>query len=548
MLNITRALFSAVLTVTLMSCASNANQARENVELKSAVAKEKFDQGQRFTRKMTSVAHHDDIWVGGKSFKLSENDVLPGFFHSKITFSQLDPISFQEMVHIIGRENSLRMVLSSDALSFLLSEQNSLQKNSSAQSGGSDFDPAILSFAGANEEKGTSLSVQYSGTLMGLLDLITSRANLFWKWERNKIVFFRHETKTLIVDSLTGKSEFNAEVSNATTAGATGSGLSRQSTKLTSAPESAWESILKAVQAMVSADGRVAMSEQVGTITVTDTPRVVEQISSYLEQVNKVMSKRIAIRTEVYEISVENNDDLGIDADIFYNHSSSSYLAALFDTAGNGIASLLNDSGLPVNGGGSNLGMQVLSPTSDVSGSTAFVKTMKTYGNVALVTSATQFTTNGMPVPVQVLDEVSYLARISSTNDGDSVTSGSLRTELEPGVVTQGFSMTIQPKVLSGGDVMLQMAVDLSTINSIEEFASGDVAIQLPNRSTKNFLQRVAMRPGQTLMISGFERSEDRSNTESLISEDTWWFGGSKKGGEKRVSTVILLTPYVMSR
>lgn len=534
---------SAILT---FGCAYNSEIAREEVKTQTKVAEEKYKQGGTFTRKVTAVSHHEDIWVGGKSFKLSDNDVLPAFFHNAITFSQLDPISFQEMIYLIGRENKLRMVLANDGLAFLLSEQNSTQKESAQQSGGANFDPAILNFVGASPEKGASLSVQYQGSLLGLLDLISSRANLFWKWERNKIVFFRHETKTLVVDSLTGKSEFSAEVSNATEGG--GSGLSKQSTKLTSSPESSWSSILKSVQAMTSKDGRVAVAEQVGTITVTDTPRVVERISDYVEQVNKVMAKRIAVRTEVYEIAVENNDDLGIDADVFFNHSSSSYLAALFDSVGNGVSSVLNAGGIPDNANGGNVGLQVLSPTSDVTGSAAFIKAMKQYGNISLVTSSTQFTTNGMPVPVQVLDEISYLAKISSTSDGaDSAGTGSLRTELEPGVVTQGFSMTLQPKVLSSGDIMLQMAADLSTINAIEEFSSGDVSIQLPNRSTKNFLQRVAMRPGQTLMISGFERTENRSNSSSLTSEDSWWFGGSKKGGTKRVTTVILLTPYVMS-
>ena len=67
----------------------------------------------------------------------------------------------------------------------------------------------------------------------------------------------------------------------------------------------------------------------------------------------------------------------------------------------------------------------------------------------------------------------------------------------------------------------------------------------MPDSQNKNFLQRVIVESGQTIMVAGFERTESAKSVDSLAGEYTYLLGGKKSGGTKKVMTVIMLTPYV---
>ena len=115
-----------------------------------------------------------------------------------------------------------------------------------------------------------------------------------------------------------------------------------------------------------------------------------------------------------------------------------------------------------------------------------------------------------------------------------------------------GFSMSVNPRVMSDGKVSMRFAVDMSQLNEIVDFSVGDKndgsKIQLPDKTSKNFVQRVTVGSGQTMMIAGFERAEVNAKTTSLAGKNSWFAGGSRSGGNKKVMTMILLTPYIMAK
>ncbi|MDU8351239.1 PilN family type IVB pilus formation outer membrane protein [Pseudomonas syringae pv. actinidiae] len=552
------AVISAVSMAALSGC-STFREAGKDYQAIDDKSKDLIKRGMALTSDDSAVSVDNSVYIGGSMFKVSDRNELPAFMSERTRFVKPDSVSFPEMISQLSDQLGKRIVLTSDATEYLngSSDSDSGGSRSSNRADSTSFgdgdnkanpaqDPLAILNAVAYRPGGIPgqdiiFSINYDGNTRGLLDLLAFKSNLFWKWDAGEIVFFRRDTKTFTIDALPGSNEFSAKVSSARSStddssgsgGTSGDNSSEHSTSLSYKPKSLYEEISNEIKTIISKDATFAVSEQTGTLTVTDTPRSLEKVQKYLDNLNGIVNKQIAIRTEVYEVTRDDSDNFAMDWNLLYNGSSK----LGFD---------LVNSGISDSAAGSTLGMTILKPTSKFAGSKAVLNAISQKGNVSLTTSNSVYTVNGQPVPVQVADEVHYLKKVSKTEGSGDDAQPSY--ELEPGMVMSGFSMSILPRITSDGGIMMQFAVDISKLNSLEEIAVGDEKIQLPNRSTKNFLQRVNIKSGETLMLAGFERTESEATTSGPLSAYLWPLGGKVLGTKKKVQTVIVMTPYIMSR
>ena len=288
---------------------------------------------------------------------------------------------------------------------------------------------------------------------------------------------------------------------------------------------------------MLSKGGKMAIAEQVGTLTVTDTPQVQRRVSEYIKRLNAISSKQIAIKTEVLEISSDENGnfDTGI--------------MGAFDWKGDMTLSV--DSTQKISFGvGSDRNGNTNMENKWSNDSSASLDLLRQNKNVSLKTSSIMYAMNGQPTPFQQLDEVGYLAavEIPSSGEGEEEETAS-SVALTPGRTSQGISMMIMPRIMSDGQVMMNFAVDSSRINAIDSYGvEGGAQIQLPNRSLNKYQQMVRVQSGKPLMIAGLERTENHAQINSKFGRASWMLGGSQKGGKRKVMTMIILTPYIMSK
>lgn len=540
-------------------CTTYREANKQNKEI-SSTYEELMVKGNQVTNEDDSAVSMDSsIYVGGSMFKVSDRAELAPFLSDKTSFKKADAVSFPEMVSLLSDQLGRRIVLTADATEYLngtKSESSDRGQGGPARSDASSFssefgggqaasDPLAILNAVAYRPGGIpgqdiQFSIDYSGTVKGVLDLLAFKSNLFWKWEGGEIVFYRKETKTFTIDALPGTNEFTAKVSsNRSTedsseeGGGTSTNESEHKTMLEYKPKGLYTEIANEIGAIKSSDGLFAISEQTGTLTITDTPKVIEKIEKYINGLNAIVNKQIAIRTEVYEVTSDDSDSFAMDMNLLYSGSQKWGV----DLVNDGIAS-----GAP----GSSLGMTLLKPNSKYAGSKAVLNALSEKGTVSLATSNSVYTVNGQPVPVQVADEMHYIKKISKQESTGQDAEPSY--EMEPGMVISGFSMSILPRITSTGDIMMQFAVDISKLNGMVEKTIGEQTIQLPNRSTKNFLQRVNIRSGETLMLAGFERTENETSGEGPGSAMLWPFGGKLLGKQRKIQTVIVMTPYIMSR
>lgn len=395
------------------------------------------------------------------------------------------------------------------------------------------------------------------GDLRGLLDVAAARFGVSWKFEDGAIEFFQTETRVFQVTSIPGDSKLDTTMvsgadnaggasgngsgggtgggSGSGTAGGTGASPTVSSDNSTSigmtAQLAVYSGLQAAIKAMLSPAGSVLASPGTGSISVTDTPDVLDRVGEFMKQQNRVLSRQVLVNVSVLSVTLSADDSYGIDWGAVYQALGTKF----------GITNLF--SSLVPGTNATQFSATVISPSSRASSTTAMISALSQQGTVRRKTTASVTTLNDQPVPVQVATQQGYLAQVSTTTTLNVGT----QTSLVPGTVTTGFNLTLLPHILDDGTVMMQFYTNLSALESLDTFTSGGQSIQLPTVDTRNFLQRISIKSGQTLVISGYEGIADQTSRQGVGTPANYAFGGGLSATHSREIIVILITPITMN-
>jgi hypothetical protein len=157
-------------------------------------------------------------------------------------------------------------------------------------------------------------------------------------------------------------------------------------------------------------------------------------------------------------------------------------------------------------------------------------------------------TMNRQPVPLGSNNTQSYLKQItpsSTTGAAGALSFGP--PGLTPGEIVTGFNMTLLPIVLDSNMVLMQCGISISALQELVTFTSGtglaQQTIQQPNVSSFQTLQRMAVRSGDTIVLSGFE-TESANARQSDIKRDV--LPGTRTSVRDKSTLVILITPRLL--
>jgi len=385
----------------------------------------------------------------------------------------------------------------------------------------------------------------YDGNLAGLLDAVAVKFGISWRWNNKYVEFYRYETRRLFLDPIDGSSSSSSNLSlSASTSSSSGSGGTSGSTGQSissSTKQDVWNDVEKAIKELLSDGGTFTAVPSAGIITVRDTPRNLDIIETHVKELNKIFSRQVVLNVEVYSVERRDSDQTAIDWSTFWSRASSNFGFAL--TSG------LTNTASPGGGTfGPTLTADFTDPTSPFTGTSAVFSALSTLGKTTLLTSGEAITTNGQSVPFNISREKAYLKQYSTNITGGDT--GTVSTTLTPDTISEGFSMSFLPKILEDNTVKLRYSVDLASIEGIETFETPDglAAIQLPQRSVRNFMQNVDIRSGETLVLTGFQQLSASQSSSGPLSGNAWFLGGSKGADLSTVTVVITVTPYVTQR
>ena len=378
-------------------------------------------------------------------------------------------------------------------------------------------------------------SIVYTGKVAGFLDLVAARYGVSWEWANNGIHIFKTKSQTFRLAALPGDTSLASKVgtqsNNATgsTQGSQASGSSNSEMRagVEFAGLSVWKGIEDSITTMLSPAGKLVVTSATGTITVEDTPMVLDRVGKFIEDQNKALSRQVVINVRVLAVDISKSEQYGINWDMVYQNVNRGLGLSLANTN-------------PVIGG-SNLALRVLSG-SMFDGSSAMIEALSKQGRVSQVTSASLVTINNQPAPIQVGRQTAYLASSTTTigtgGAGNTVT-------LQPGQVTTGFSMNMLPHILDSKRLMLQYSGDISTLTNLATVNSGGSSIQTPEIDTRNFLQRTFLNSGETLVVTGFEQFAMNGDTQGVGHAENIALGGRLSARDTRTVLVVLIQPVV---
>lgn len=401
----------------------------------------------------------------------------------------------------------------------------------------------------------TFSGVTYTGNLGGLLDIVTARLGISWKYEDGMVTFFYLQTARFDIEPSDAKYALTGSVvsgvSNSSSSdGGTGSGSSGSSSSGGVSGESGtslksdvamgnnlYDDLKSTAESMLTPGvGRLDMNKTTGTVVITDVPEVVRRVGEYLTSENKALSRQVNLKVVIYTVNTETSDAVGIDWNVIYKTLAGKYGINLAGPAGT-----IADAG--------SVSFSVLDTATGAArqfaGSSFLFDALSKQAKVADVRTIPLMTTNMASASVVVGRQIAYLKSVSTTVYSTGSTTLPSQT-LTPGSVTTGTNITIFPKILDGGDrMMLNMFLNISSLIQLREISSDTEKLEAPEVDSRSVPQRVWLKPGQTVVISGLEQNVATSNRQGQLSPDNQVTGGQRSGDRTRQSFVITVTPYI---
>lgn len=466
------------------------------------------------------AAQHVDLpWLAGRPQPLAREVTLPAALRADVRTTMVFPGAALDLPAIAQRitlATGIPVHVRADAL---LPQER--------------FAPRL---AGANmattQAAGAPVSMSLSGEpgpLSQLLDRVGATLGVRWRYAEQRIEFYRTETRLFNVRALT--LDADAEAALGSGSDASGQGFSSASkTRLTGGKTSLMEVVRHRIEPFLSQAGIVVAEPGAGSmVVVTDTPEVLQRIAQYLDHENRSLTRRVRLIVDEITLATNESAEAGLDWNLVF---SSAKLAAAAFMPGAGIEQA----------GGIGLGLQ----QGSFSGSEIIVQALGRAGKIVRRSSLPVLTLNRRPVSHAVRTTFSYIDQIQTTALPDGAGAALPTVSVSQREETVGSLLTLVPDAQEDGQILLSVAYDNTVAQPLKSVTFGDKAhplqLQQITIDGNGTVQQVALRPGQPLVISGFERRQEETEGRRLNPGFPMLLGGSDRASSQHLTTIMVVT------
>lgn len=499
---------------------------------------------------------HDRIWVGSSAIEQVSGRNLPEVFSQRVIFRRSVPVTLNQVAEYVQSSYGVPMVIAADAIEAAAgvvtdpvaeaSRQNAarLAAATSAQqlqagppqpgqSVQSAQPPQFNAPIDGQQGRG-AFFLNFEGDLKGFLDRAAAATGNSWKYQNGRVTLFNVDTRSFTLSMLPGPTTLGATITNQASGGGGGEGgntstQSGGSTATMSATIDQFTSTVEAVTSMLSPRGRVVAAAGTNQLTVTDVPAVLDRVGEFIKQSNEIATRQVVLEVRVYTVESDRNNSAGIQWDtIWQTVRQSAGLIGAGETQS----------------GSNRFTYSVIDPTSRFSGSQIIVDALSRQANLEELTSVTQATLNGQVLPIQTGEEIAFVENVQTTLVPDV----GAQTTRTLGRINTGFSMTALPIITGGDEVLLQLQANISTLRELRRVGTvAEGQQEAPLTDTRQTFNRVKLRNGQTLVITGLEQETFRSDLRGVGNPGFQLLGGGTNRNKTRTTIVIMVTPRIVS-
>lgn len=567
-----RAILTLAMVATLSGCAYQRTQETFQKNDTTAETVTKHMSAARSERPET-VSIMQKPWVSHAPIAITQDKKLPPALGCRITFAPVQAVSIFEFGQTITSLCGTPVRVTKDAVDFLTGNSGNAAYSEIVSSAlpplpplpagmGPGTAPAAaipLVNGPAPQMRGNAADLGQMGLVSnikwqakpvaGLLDVVTSRLGLSWRYTDGIISIYYLDTRVFRITAIPSKTTMTSTVASgnllsqssgsgggggASLGGSGGggavqiSGGSNQNTEVSIATNIAAD-IEKTLKSMLTPLGKLSMSFSTGSVAVTDTPEVLDRIGTYLKAENASLRRMVRINVDMMVVTLDASDRFGIDWNVVYKQLAGKYGAGLMSNMAPASDSVVGSFGI------------LDTANSEFSGTKLLFEALSKQGSVSVVTTPTINTLNLQPAPLQIAEQ-QYFVKNSSTTNTPNVGSTS---SLELGTVTTGFNANVLPFVIDSDNLILQFSASISPRAKIREVTNGLVTAEAPETSSRTFSQQVALRSGQTVVLSGYEQTSDTGGKSGVGDPGFLALGGGFNRASKREVLVILITPII---
>ncbi|WP_288496103.1 PilN family type IVB pilus formation outer membrane protein [uncultured Pantoea sp.] len=387
---------------------------------------------------------------------------------------------------------------------------------------------------------------RFQGDAQEALNIAASTLGLSVRRSAGRVDFYIQDTRTFQLAILNTKVNSTASITSGAgtqlgseggTGGTKGEVSSNQKTDY-GMNSDLYNDIRKTVeQILTPKSGRYWLSDATGTLSVTDTPEVLDRVGRYIDYQNKVLSRQVQLNVQIVRVTQTSNVDRGLDWGLIVK-SVTGFGATLGSTF----------AGAPTNAGSA--GISILDTASGgaakFSGSQLMLKALAQQGTVTMALNQTDPTANLTPVAYQLSKSTGLLNSSTST----AVANVGVTSTQTVSSITTGLFMTMLPFVQENGDIQLQFAFSYTTPPDVTQFISkdGNTRNDVANTATEGLARKVNLRAGQTLVLTGSEQQNASSNKQGTFTPDNFILGGGQSGAKSRSTLVIMVTPVLLGQ
>jgi len=525
----------------MMACSTHTPKwQEENKDYHKSVGDYKDVKSQMNPSEVRYVEFNSGFYVDKTPIQIiKDKKNLPSVFYKNIELFTPAPVSLQDLAGEIYKQSNVSLKFidnrapASDKTAKATTAPNANNYVSppfpEAITGATQVEqaPTIVEINKSKPETEADINIDYKGDLRGVLDYVAVKKNLKWRYDAtaNKVFFYPLETETMTVFAVTEDINMKSTVTTNTSSSNSSSSSdsdseasSKNAQEITfDQSQKYWTDVSDTVKSMLSNEGRVSFNKTQGKVTVTDNDYTLSQIKGYIENLNSDAYKQVTIDFKVVNLKLDDSRDLGINMNFINDNLSLNF--------GNGAITAENAFGSLAWTNGNNK---------------ALLNVLDKLGTVKVDTNISVVTANNMPVPVQVTQNQAYIKERkieSGSTDSDPI------EEVTTDTVSQGVTATITPKAI-GQNILLNYSMNLAVIDSLET-APGDSKIQLPITSTKNFVQRLTLRNGESKVVAAFEKTDSKTGSKHPLNPSLWFIGGQETFSKEKEIILIIATPYV---
>jgi len=522
-----RGLLVFLLSLLLSGCAldrmfAQVLQHYEETEQEQQQWQEAFDRQLRRDGENRLVQQVEAPWIIGRAIPLADHVILPKALQKEVNTSLIfsgPALNLEQVAKRITMATDIPVRIQPEAL---LPPDYFLPKHfdANAVSHHVETNPPLVSLQGPPEP------------LAQTLDKISAQFDVYWRYENRQLEFYKTITRFFKLPTLGLETQTHAQLGKQERSSEHGF-LSASGTEIRAHNMDILLGMKEKLQAFMTRAGRIeVLADGSGTIVVKDLPHIVEQMAAFIQHESRRLTQRIRLVFEELTLSLHDDIEQSLDWNIIFQRAA---LAAGFGTA-NKASPGMAAAALSIGKG-------------PFSGSEALLQALAKNTRVVRRNTVPVLTLNKRPATHALRTTFTYIDKVETTpqflGGGYEGSAVSLSQREE----TVGSLLTVVPDVQDDGLVLLSIAYDNTVAQPLESISVGgpqqNMQIQQLAIDGAGVVQQVLLRPGQPLLISGFDRDQYESSKRRLNPEAPLIFGGSNRVAQDRLRTFVVLTVQI---